>query len=299
MLVAALSLRGPIVAPTPVLVDIEGDLGINAATAGLLTTAPVLMFAVLTPVAALVIRRAGAEIALMLSLSGVLVGTLVRALPGFGWMLAGLADHRGIHHDRERRHPGHHPAGCRARARLARHGGVHRDPERRVAPHLARHGSAGLGRRLERRAGASGACVTLAGVVLWGVHLARERREGRGWGSRDSGEQRDASARPASASTGPLDAASLTGPMPAVGSAKRERTMLRRPVVWLLVGAFGAQTFGYYAMSTWLPTLVADTLGVGQAAAGALASIFQGMGIAARSSCRCSRGSPRRWCRRR
>ena len=45
------------------------------------------------------------------------------------------------------------------------------------------------------------------------------------------------------------------------------------------VGAFGAQTFGYYAMSTWLPTLVADTLGVGQAAAGALASIFQGMGI--------------------
>ena len=55
--------------------------------------------------------------------------------------------------------------------------------------------------------------------------------------------------------------------------------MLRRPVVWLLVGAFGAQTFGYYAMSTWLPTLVADTLGVGQAAAGALASIFQGMGI--------------------
>ena len=68
MLVAALSMRGPIVAPTPVLRDIEHDFGIGSATAGLLTTAPVLMFALLTPLAALVIRRAGAELALMLSL---------------------------------------------------------------------------------------------------------------------------------------------------------------------------------------------------------------------------------------
>jgi CP family cyanate transporter-like MFS transporter len=70
VLVAALSLRGPIVAPTPVLTDIEQDLGITATTAGLLTSAPVLMFAVLTPLAALVIRRAGAEIALLLSFPG-------------------------------------------------------------------------------------------------------------------------------------------------------------------------------------------------------------------------------------
>ena len=74
VLVAAVSLRGPIVAPTPVLSEIEATSAIGTATAGLLTTAPVLMFAVLTPVAALVIRRAGAELALLLSLSGVLVG---------------------------------------------------------------------------------------------------------------------------------------------------------------------------------------------------------------------------------
>ena len=90
LLVAALSMRGPIVAPTPVLRDIAEDFGIGSATAGLLTTAPVLMFALLTPLAALVIRRAGAEIALMLALSGVLLGTLIRAIPGFGWMLAGM-----------------------------------------------------------------------------------------------------------------------------------------------------------------------------------------------------------------
>ena len=89
VLVAALSLRGPIIAPTPVLRDIQDDLGIGAASAGLLTTVPILAFAVLTPVAALVIRRAGAELALLLTLIGVVLGTLVRAIPGFGWMLAG------------------------------------------------------------------------------------------------------------------------------------------------------------------------------------------------------------------
>ena len=90
VLIAAMSLRGPIVAPTPVMTEIQSDLHIGSGTAGLLTTAQVLMFALLTPVAALVIRRAGAELALLISLSGVLVGTFVRALPGFGWMLAGM-----------------------------------------------------------------------------------------------------------------------------------------------------------------------------------------------------------------
>jgi CP family cyanate transporter-like MFS transporter len=278
VLVAALSLRGPIVAPTPVLTDIEDDLGINAATAGLLTTAPVLMFAVLTPLAALVIRRAGAEIALMLSLSGVLAGTVVRALPGFGWMLLGsvligasitignvvipVIIRRDVAPERVSLITAAYTATLNAGSLLT---------SLATVPLAA---AVGWNAALLLWGG-----VTLAGVILWGVHLGRERREGRRWGTRDSGEGRNAGARPAPTSTGTLDAASITGPMPAVGGGGHDRSILRRPVVWLLLGAFGAQTFGYYAMSTWLPTLVADTLGVGQAAAGALASIFQGVGI--------------------
>lgn len=287
VLVAALSLRGPIVAPTPVLADIEHDLDINAATAGLLTSVPVLMFALLTPLDALVIRRAGAEIALLLSLTGVLLGTLVRAVPGFGWMLAGsLVIGASIT-------IGNVVIPVIIRRDVA--------PERVSLVTAAYTATLNAGSLLTslatvplasvvgwNRALLLWGAVTLAGAVLWGVHLGAEKRAGRGWGSRDSGEQHDASARRMSTtSTGPLNAASLTGPMPAVGmrgggrkrGARHELTLLRRPVVWLLVGAFGAQTFGYYAMSTWLPTIVADTLGVGQAAAGALASIFQGMGI--------------------
>ena len=43
VLVAAVSMRGPIVAPTPVLGDIANDLVLTASAAGLITTVPVLM----------------------------------------------------------------------------------------------------------------------------------------------------------------------------------------------------------------------------------------------------------------
>ncbi len=45
------------------------------------------------------------------------------------------------------------------------------------------------------------------------------------------------------------------------------------------MGAFAIQCAVYYGLSTWLPTLTADELGLGPAAAGALASMFQGAGI--------------------
>ena len=90
VLLAALSMRGPIVAPTPVLGSIADDLVLSGSTAGLITTVPVLAFAAFTPLAAFLVRRAGAEIAVLLTLCGVLAGTLVRSIPGFGWMLAGM-----------------------------------------------------------------------------------------------------------------------------------------------------------------------------------------------------------------
>lgn len=278
VLVAALSLRGPIVAPTPVLADIESDLGIDAATAGLLTSAPVLMFAVLTPIAALVIRRAGAELALMISLSGVLVGTLVRALPGFPSMLAGMLI----------------IGAAITIGNVVIPVIIRRDvPPERVAIVTAAYGATlNAGSLITSLATAPLAAgvgwplalliwggITLVGALLWGAHLGRERRVGREWGARDSGSTPDGG--PAGSpvpTTGALDAVALTGPMPVV--SPRGGSLLRRPVVWLLLGAFGMQTTAYYALSTWLPTLVADTLGVDQTAAGALASIFQGVGIA-------------------
>jgi CP family cyanate transporter-like MFS transporter len=254
VMTAALSLRGPIVSPTPVLAEIEADLGIGSATAGLLTTAPVLMFALLTPVAALVIRRAGAEVALLVSLCGVLVGTFIRALPGFGWMLAGMVVigasitignvvipviiRRDVAPDRVALVTAAYAAMLNAGSLLT---------SLLTAPLAAWIGWPG--------ALVTWSAITVAGIAVWGVHLARSR---------------------SAASGGVVDPTALTGPLPVVA---QERSFLRRPVVWLLLAAFGLQCLMYYALSTWLPTFAADELGLGASAAGAMASVYQGVGI--------------------
>src|SRR5690606_27041459 len=89
-LLAALSLRTPIISVTPVLPEISGDMGLNGVQAGFITTVPVLTFALITPIAALTIRRAGPELALLSTLCGVLVGTVIRAMPGYPAMLVGM-----------------------------------------------------------------------------------------------------------------------------------------------------------------------------------------------------------------
>ena len=274
VLVAALSMRGPIVAPTPVLRDIEVDLGIGSATAGLLTTAPVLMFALLTPLAALVIRRSGAELALMLSLGGVLLGTVIRAIPGFGWMLAGMfvigaavtignvvipvIIRRDIPPER---------VGVVTAAYVATLNAGSLITSLLTAPLASLIGWPG--------ALLAWSLLTVAGMALWAVHLVRSRREGDRWSERYSGDEPPAG----SGGARDLDPTTLTGPLPAVARGDRERSIARRPVTWLLTAAFAIQCAIYYGLSTWLPTLTADELGLDPTAAGALASLFQGAGI--------------------
>lgn len=276
VLVAALSMRGPIVAPTPVLRDIESDFGIGSATAGLLTTAPVLMFALLTPLAALVIRRAGAEQALMLSLSGVLLGTLIRAIPGFGWMLAGMlvigaavtVGNVVIPVIIRRDVPPAH-VGVITAAYVATLNAGSLITSLLTAPLASLIGwPAAL---------LAWSVLTIVGILIWGAHLRRGRRSAEDGGDRYSGDERRAAA--GAASPRALDPETLTGPLPVAARGRSERAMIRRPVTWLLLIAFAGQVTIYYTLSTWLPTLTADELGLDAAAAGALSSLFQGAGI--------------------
>jgi CP family cyanate transporter-like MFS transporter len=273
VLVAAVSMRGPILAPAPVLNDIRADLAIDPATAGLLTTAPVLMFALLTPVAALVIRRAGAEVALMTSLVGVLLGTFIRGLPGFGWMLAGMLvigasitiGNVVIPVIIRREVPSDQVAVVTAGYTATLN----------VGSLVTSLGTAPLADVL----GWSGALLawsllTVAGIVVWGVHMRRERRGGLAAGDRFSGDPAQTAPR-----VDDVDPEMLTGPLPVIAPDARSRSVLHRPIVWLLVTSFALQATMYYGLSTWLPTLAADELGLSAGAAGALASIFQGVGI--------------------
>nr|WP_246414398.1 MFS transporter [Microbacterium thalassium] len=249
--------------------DIESDLGIGSAAAGLMTTAPVLMFALLTPLAALVIRRAGAESALLASLIGVLLGTMIRGLPGFAWMVAGMlvigaAVTIGnvvipviIRRDVPPAHVGMVTAGYAATLN--------------VGSLL----TALLTAPLAEVIGWSWALlawsvITVAGILLWSAHMRRSGREDRYSGMPVRRSE-------AGAPGMDLDPQTITGPVPTV--IGRRPSWLRRPVTWLLVGAFAGQTTIYYGLSTWLPTFAAEELGLAPAAAGAVSSVYQGVGI--------------------
>lgn len=271
VLVAAVSLRGPIVAPTPVMRAIEHDLGIGSAAAGLLTTVPVLMFALLTPVAVLMIHRAGAERALLLSLCGVLVGTVVRAVPGFGWMLAGtvligaaITVGNVVIPVIIRREVPPERVGFVTAAYAA---------TLNVGSLVTSLGTAPLAVWVGWPAALlCWSALTIAGAALWGVHL---RRRGSVEPDRYSGAPRTAPIPVVS----DYDPATITGPLPALTRSRRERNVLRLPITWLLMTVFALQCTMYYALTTWLPSITADVLALDASGAGAIASLFQGVGI--------------------
>jgi MFS transporter, CP family, cyanate transporter len=74
----ALNLRATLASVPPLVQTIRADLGLSAATAGLLTTLPVLCMGIFAPVAQRVAQRIGREATVALALAVLLVGLLVR-----------------------------------------------------------------------------------------------------------------------------------------------------------------------------------------------------------------------------
>ncbi|PTT66699.1 MFS transporter [Arthrobacter sp. HMWF013] len=85
----ALNLRGPFVAVAPVVDIMQADLGFSPVVLGLLTSIPVLCFALAAPLASLTARRFGAEFAVTLTILGVLAGVIVRSAGGPALVLVG------------------------------------------------------------------------------------------------------------------------------------------------------------------------------------------------------------------
>ncbi|MGD9531275.1 CynX/NimT family MFS transporter [Pseudonocardia sp.] len=241
ILLLALNMRGPLVAVSPVAGAIQEDLGIDAATVGLLTSLPVLCFGLATPAAALLLRWLGLRRGVLLALGVLVAGTLVRStgdLPEAiaGTLLIGAAITVG---------------------NVAVPVVIGRD--------LAGHAGAVLG--MYTAALNLGSMLTLsltapiAGATNWRVALAAWSlmvlvAAVVWWWAMRAAADGDAS-----------------GPRPPVPA---DRTAWwRRPVVWGLTLAFAGQAFAYYGVTAWLPLLLRDELGMSTAAAGVSASVFQ------------------------
>ncbi len=245
VLLVALNLRGPIVAVSPVVDAIRADLGVSSAVAGLLTSLPVLMFAVASTPASWLTGRIGPERAMLVGLAVLGVGTVLRSVDGVATALVGTALIG---------------AGITV-------GNV-------VVPVV-------IGRDFPHRSGGLlglyvatmniGSMITLSVTVpiadgvgwrwaltLWLLVAAASAVV---WAVATRGSRPGTRAEPGD-----------DGPDPATSP-------WRRPVGWQMLLAFGAQAFSYYGLTAWLPEILADLRGLDPAGAGAASSIFQVMAV--------------------
>ncbi|MCC2309993.1 MFS transporter [Cellulomonas chengniuliangii] len=240
LILVSLNLRGAISAVSPVLDDIRADLGLSAGQASLLTTLPVLCFAVGSLLVPAVARRWGADrsvcVALLLIAAGIalrpwggatqlLIGTVViGAGITVGNVLIPVLVKRDFSH-RLGAMTGTSTASLTAGAAVT---------AALIIP---------LSHAVGWRAGtAVWAVLALAGAWLWAVS------------SRGRGDVE----------------------VPATGGRS---TVWRSGGGWALGLYFGCQSGLYYAVTAWLPGLLRDVGGLSVGAAGTAMSVFQVLGI--------------------
>ncbi|MBD7994032.1 MFS transporter [Arthrobacter sp. Sa2CUA1] len=269
IILIALNLRGPIVAPSPILGLLQEQLGMSVATAGLLTALPIACFGVVSFLALPLLRRSGPDQAIAFCLAGVAAGTLLRSSGGAEQALAGtIVIGASI-----------------AVGNVLVPVVIRRDfPPARVPLVTGVYTAAmniGSMTTLFITAPLTEAFGWRTGLVLWGAlafvaalaWLAlvgwRPFLLGSGGTAQAAGPVQD------SPGAGRTDVVPAHLPAPTA-----DRAGWRLPAAWILTVAFSGQAFAFYAVSTWLPTLLSDVVGLDTAAAGAGASLFQGPAIA-------------------
>src|SRR5699024_6067529 len=255
IVVLALNLRTPIIAPTAILPRIQEGTGFSSAGLGLLTGLPVFLFALATPVAGRCITRLGAEATVLACLAGVVAGTGLRSV-GPPWLvlagtgIIGLAItlgnivvpviiRREVPWEQVSMVTGLYAAmmNIGSMATLIGTGPL----------------AAALGWRW---ALAIWGVLALIGLGFWIVLIRiRVRREG--------------------ADVRGVEEASEASSEPEAEQPWSQAPAAFRGIIALLVITFSGQSIAYYVTTTWLPSYLADTIGLASASAGATASLFQ------------------------
>ena len=247
VLLVALNLRGPLVALAPVVDDLRDDLHLSAGAVGLFTSIPVLCFGLASPFASVLIARTGVHRAVLVSLTGVLVGTVLRstgnaataiigtAVIGLGITVGNVVVPVVIGRD----FPGATNIVTAAYTAALNIGSA-------ITNSLTAPLADVLG---WRGALAAWGLLIVVAAAVWTAALKRQvARE---------------SAAAATADDAP------PAPLPAGPS------MWRQPAAWGLTLAFAGQAFSYYGATAWLPSLLADEQGLTRAEAGVSSSLFQ------------------------
>jgi CP family cyanate transporter-like MFS transporter len=245
VVLAGFNLRIAVVTVPPVIDEIERDLGLSSAAAGLLTTVPVLCFGLLAPAVPPLTRRFGAERVLLAALVPVAAGLLVRGaefVPTLflGTILAGAGIAIG---------------NVVVPVVVRGHFGA------RTGPLLGVYvGAMGVGAAL-----AAGLTVPLARAFggRWSIALAI-------W------------AVPAVVAAAVLALALQRDERPtaARGGIGHIRSLLRDPLAWQVTLFMGLQSLVFYSGLAWLPSILRDE-GYDADAAGLALTIYALAGIPA------------------
>lgn len=259
LLLVALNLRAPITSVPPVVDDVAAGLGLSSAGVGLLTSVPVLCFALCTPLASVVVARLGPELSLATALAGIVAGTLLRSGGSVPVALAGTAV-IGV---------------AITVGNVAVPVVITRDFRRRAAAVTGAYSATmNLGSTFTTTltvplAVTFGWQWALAGWgVLAVVALAAWVPAGRTLARRSDPLRPTGDAAGAAAGRPPSARAELATLAPAARRSARRLTVL-------LSVAFAGQASGYYAMTAWLPAILQDRLGMSDVAAGGASAPFQ------------------------
>jgi CP family cyanate transporter-like MFS transporter len=252
VLLVALNMRSPLVAVAPVVDDLRRDLHVGAGTVGLLTSIPVLCFGLAAPVASLLIARTGVHRSVLVSMVGVLAGTLLRSLGTPAAAIAGtVVIGLGI-----------------TVANVVVPVVIGRDFPGATNVVMAAYTAAlNVGSTLT-----SALTAPLAELIGWQAALAS-------WGVlvAVAAAVWTAALRRQVARAAAAEEAGTAPPPPA--PAVPHGSVWRQPVAWGLTLAFAGQAFSYYGATAWLPTLLADENDMSKAAAGVSSSLFQVLAV--------------------
>lgn len=229
----AYNLRPALASVAPLLAEIRADLGLGATMASVLTTLPVLCLGLFGPVAPRLARWLGAERAIMLALTVIGGGIILRTLGGTGLLLAGTA-----------------AAG--AGIGIA---GV-------LLPGLVKQhfpGRAGLMTGLYTMTLCLGAASAIAGSMPLAQGLGGWRPATLLW------------CLPALIAMA-IWLPHLRAAAPPAAAARAPAPLWRDAVAWQVTGFLGLQSALAYAVFGWLPTILRD-LGQGPVEAGVIASL--------------------------
>jgi CP family cyanate transporter-like MFS transporter len=287
VVVLAANLRAALTAVGPLAGEIRADTGISGGVLGLVTTLPLLAFAVLSPLAPRLARRFGIERALLASLLLELAGILLRSAGAVAALLAGTTV-LGL---------------AIAIANVLLPSLVKRHFADRAGPMTGLYSSVmgifaalsiGLAVPLADRVGlgwrgslASWSVLALLGALVW-LPRARAGEPPAVPTRGQSGTPGPGAAEEAEAAGGPTPGASPRpepedSPRPTPGASPtpgvRRRALWRSRLAWQVTLFMGLQSLAYYVTVAWLPEILHDR-GLSTATAGWTLSLVQLMGVA-------------------